>query len=79
MIDENAKMTAAAGRYAGLDRFEARNQVVAELERLGLMQRCAADNTRAALAIGIHVNNQISIAWATAIHTSSACTRASRS
>ena len=32
---------------------------------LGLMQRCAADNSRAALAIGIHVSNQVSIAWAT--------------
>jgi branched-chain amino acid transport system permease protein len=32
--------------------------------RLGLMQRCAADNGRAALAIGIHVNNQVSLAWA---------------
>jgi branched-chain amino acid transport system permease protein len=31
---------------------------------LGLMQRCAADNSRAALAIGIHVSNQVSIAWA---------------
>ena len=31
---------------------------------IGLMQRCAADNSRAALAIGIHVSNQISIAWA---------------
>jgi branched-chain amino acid transport system permease protein len=31
---------------------------------IGLMQRCAADNTRAALAIGIHVSNQVSIAWA---------------
>ncbi len=28
------------------------------------MQRCAADNPRAALAIGIHVSNQVSIAWA---------------
>jgi branched-chain amino acid transport system permease protein len=28
------------------------------------MQRCAADNSRAALAIGIHVSNQVSIAWA---------------
>jgi branched-chain amino acid transport system permease protein len=33
---------------------------------MGLMQRCAADNTRAALAIGIHVSNQVSIAWAMA-------------
>lgn len=31
---------------------------------MGLMQRCAADNNRAALAIGIHVSNQISVAWA---------------
>jgi branched-chain amino acid transport system permease protein len=30
---------------------------------LGLMQRCAADNSRAAMAIGIHVSNQVSIAW----------------
>jgi valyl-tRNA synthetase len=39
VIDENAKMTAAAGRFAGLDRFEARKQVVAELERVGLMEK----------------------------------------
>jgi branched-chain amino acid transport system permease protein len=31
---------------------------------IGLMQRCAADNGRAALAVGIHVNNQVSLAWA---------------
>jgi len=31
---------------------------------LGLAQRCAADNSRAALAIGIHVSNQVSLAWA---------------
>ncbi len=31
---------------------------------MGLMQRCAADNSRAALAIGIHVSNQVSAAWA---------------
>ena len=31
---------------------------------MGLMQRCAADNNRAALAIGIHVSNQVSVAWA---------------
>jgi branched-chain amino acid transport system permease protein len=34
------------------------------LTPMGLMQRCAADNSRAALAIGIHVSNQISAAWA---------------
>ena len=30
-------MTAAAGPYAGLDRFEARKRVVADLEKLGLL------------------------------------------
>ncbi|PWE53363.1 branched-chain amino acid ABC transporter permease [Metarhizobium album] len=30
---------------------------------LGLMQRCTADNTRAALAIGIDVSRQVTIAW----------------
>ena len=39
VIDENARMTPAAGRYAGLDRFEARKQVVADLEQLGLIEK----------------------------------------
>jgi valyl-tRNA synthetase len=39
VIDENARMTAAAGRYAGVDRFEARKQVVADLEQLGLIEK----------------------------------------
>lgn len=30
---------------------------------IGLKQRCTADNGRAALAIGIHTSNQISLAW----------------
>ena len=30
---------------------------------IGLMQRCTADNGRAALAIGIHTSKQISLAW----------------
>ena len=39
VIDENGHMTAAAGAYAGLDRFEARKQVVADLEKLGLIEK----------------------------------------
>jgi valyl-tRNA synthetase len=39
VIDEDARMTAAAGRYAGVDRFEARKQVVADLEQLGLIEK----------------------------------------
>jgi valyl-tRNA synthetase len=39
VIDGNAKMTSAAGRFAGLDRYEARKQVVAHLETLRLMEK----------------------------------------
>jgi valyl-tRNA synthetase len=39
VIDENGMMTAEAGPYAGLDRFEARRRVVAHLEEQGLLVR----------------------------------------
>ncbi len=39
VIGEDAKMNKEAGRFAGLDRFEARKQVVAELEKLGLLEK----------------------------------------
>jgi len=38
VIDENGKMTAEAGPYAGLDRFEARKRVVADLDTRGLLE-----------------------------------------
>jgi valyl-tRNA synthetase len=37
VIDEKALMTAEAGSFAGLDRYEARKRVVEELEKLGLL------------------------------------------
>ncbi len=37
VIGEDAKMTADAGAYAGLDRFEARKKVVADLDAQGLL------------------------------------------
>ena len=37
VIDEAGLMTAAAGPYAALDRFEARRRVVADLEKLGAL------------------------------------------
>ncbi len=37
VIDEHAKITGAGGRYAGLDRFEARKKIVADLTELGLL------------------------------------------
>jgi valyl-tRNA synthetase len=42
VIGEDAKMTAAAGRFAGLDRFEARKEVLADLEKLGLLEKTEA-------------------------------------
>ena len=39
VIDEDGKMTAEAGAYAGLDRFKARAAVVAALEREGLLDK----------------------------------------
>ncbi|HEV8148455.1 MAG TPA: valine--tRNA ligase, partial [Bryobacteraceae bacterium] len=39
VIGGDAKMTAETGRFAGLDRFEARKQVVEELEKLGLLEK----------------------------------------
>ena len=39
VIGEDGKMTAEAGAFAGLDRFEARRLVVARLEDLGLVEK----------------------------------------
>ncbi|MDW7739997.1 MAG: valine--tRNA ligase [Bacillota bacterium] len=39
IIDEEAKMTEAAGIYAGLDRYESRKKVVEDLEKQGLIEK----------------------------------------
>ena len=39
VIDEQGRMNHNAGRYAGVDRKEARHRVVADLERLGLLEK----------------------------------------
>jgi valyl-tRNA synthetase len=39
VIDESGRMTAEAGPYAGLDRYEARRRVVEDLDRLGLVEK----------------------------------------
>jgi valyl-tRNA synthetase len=39
VIGEDGLMTAEAGAYAGLDRYEARKKVIADLEEQGLMER----------------------------------------
>ena len=44
VMTNDAHMSAAAGKYAGLDRYEARKKIVADLEELGLIER-VADHT----------------------------------
>ena len=39
VIDRTAHMTEAAGKYAGLDRYEARKRVVEDLEALGVLEK----------------------------------------
>jgi valyl-tRNA synthetase len=39
VIGEDARMTAEAGAFAGLDRFEARKRIVADLEKQGLLEK----------------------------------------
>jgi len=39
ILDERAHLNANAGRYAGLDRMEARHQVLADLKRQGLLEK----------------------------------------
>jgi len=39
VIDEDAKMAANAGEYAGLDRYEARRRIVAALDGQGLIEK----------------------------------------
>jgi valyl-tRNA synthetase len=46
VMTDDAKMNAAAGKYAGLDRFEARKRIVADLEAAGLLEK-VTDHTHA--------------------------------
>jgi valyl-tRNA synthetase len=47
VIDRHGMMTAEAGAYAGLDRFEARKRVVADLDALGLVAKIEPYNVAA--------------------------------
>ncbi|NOK00850.1 MULTISPECIES: valine--tRNA ligase [Myxococcus] len=39
ILDESARMTKETGKYAGMDRFEARKQVLADLQEQGLLEK----------------------------------------
>ena len=49
VMTDDGKMSAAAGPYAGLDRFEARKRIVEDLQALGLLEHI----TDHAHAVGI--------------------------
>ena len=65
VMTEDGRMSAAAGKYAGLDRFDARKRVVADLQTQGLIERIV-DHTH---AVGICqrcktvVEPRLSIQW----------------
>ena len=42
VIGEDGRMTEVAGKYAGVERFEARRRVVAELDSLGVLEKVEA-------------------------------------
>jgi valyl-tRNA synthetase len=49
VMTDDGKMNAAAGAYAGMDRFEARKRIVEDLKALGLLERISEHTT----AIGL--------------------------
>ncbi len=49
IFDESAILTEAAGQYAGLDRYQARKQVIADLKKQGLLEKEEAYD----LAVGV--------------------------
>jgi valyl-tRNA synthetase len=72
VIDEQALMTSAAGalqgaagKYAGLDRYDARKQVVADLEALGLLEKIEPHklNLRKCQRCRTNVEPLVSMQW----------------
>jgi valyl-tRNA synthetase len=49
VIDFDGKMNAKAGKYAGLDRFECRQRIVEDMQRLGLLEKIEAYRHRVGL------------------------------
>ncbi|MDR7544309.1 MAG: class I tRNA ligase family protein, partial [Armatimonadota bacterium] len=49
ILDERGRMTPETGRYAGMDRFEAREAVASDLEAAGLVERKEAYTTHVGL------------------------------
>jgi valyl-tRNA synthetase len=65
VIDADARMTAAAGSYVGLDRFAAREKIVEDLESLGLLDRVTSYSLSAAICDRCKtiVEPRLSVQW----------------
>ena len=65
VLDESAKMNENAGPYAGLDRFEARKRIVADLQKEGLLVKVEDYRVRLARGerSGAVIEPRISLQW----------------
>jgi len=65
VMTDDAKMSAAAGAYAGLDRFEARKKIVEDLKAQGLLERVTEHTHAVALCERCHtiVEPRASTQW----------------
>ena len=65
VLDESARINGHGGKYEGLDRYEARKRVVADLEALGLVERVEAytNNIGRSQRSGLAVEPRVSTQW----------------
>ncbi len=65
VLDEEARINANGGRYEGLDRYEARDRIVRDLEALGLVERVEeyTNNIGRSQRSGLAVEPRVSTQW----------------
>ena len=65
VLDEEARINARGGEYAGLDRYEARQRIVDDLQSLGLVERIEeyTNNIGRSQRSGLAVEPRVSTQW----------------
>ena len=65
VLDNNAKMNENGGKYVGMDRYEARKQIIADLEELGLLEKIEehVHNVGTCYRCGSDVEPMVSAQW----------------
>ncbi len=65
VLDDNGKVNDLGGKYAGMDRYEARKAIVADLEELGLLEKIEdhAHNVSTCYRCGNDVEPIVSAQW----------------